>query len=254
MDRHVGIDLDTAKFIIKDMAEFHAIPLALKLQKPELFGKKIEPYMACFHPEPPAVNTCIFKQNLLNCLKGRENSELLMQKFEESLKYLFIVSKDIREPFATLIHRDIWVNNFMVKIKGGKVVKNKFVDFQMYSYNSPVRDLLFFMCSSIQFEVLKVNIDYFLKYYHQHFAETLRVLGSFNDDFSYDNLLKEIMHYGIQEIGHIIYLLLFVVRGKEDPEDKDNIALLNKEQVLPEIKEMAWWMIEEFEKRKWLEF
>jgi hypothetical protein len=36
-DRTQGFDLDAAKLIITDLAQFHAVPLALKLEKPEIF-------------------------------------------------------------------------------------------------------------------------------------------------------------------------------------------------------------------------
>jgi hypothetical protein len=46
MERREGFDLDAAKLIITNMAVYHAVPLALKMEKPDVFEKEIKPYMA----------------------------------------------------------------------------------------------------------------------------------------------------------------------------------------------------------------
>jgi hypothetical protein len=42
VDRTQGFDLDAAKLIITDLAQFHAVPLALKFEKPDVFEREIK--------------------------------------------------------------------------------------------------------------------------------------------------------------------------------------------------------------------
>lgn len=254
MNRLIGCNLENAKFILKDLAQFHAVPLALKLQKPDEFEKKVKVYMACFHPEPPKFDYTPVQKKISKILRNREFCVPLLPKIEKSVNHMFDLSKTFREPFATIVHRDMWVNNFMVALDGEKVVKNKFVDFQAYSYNSPVRDLLFFLFTSVQFEVIKENLDKLLKFYHEQFTQTLTDLDCCTLEFSYEKFMEEIKYFGRHEIGHILYMLLFVVCAKKGITGNGaDPGLVNKENILPEAKERAWWILQEFENRKWME-
>lgn len=40
-----GFDLDTAKYILKNLATLHGVPLALKLKRPKEFKEKILPHI-----------------------------------------------------------------------------------------------------------------------------------------------------------------------------------------------------------------
>lgn len=254
LDRRIGLDAASAKFIIKDLAEFHATPIALKLQNPTLFERKIKTNLASFLPEGEEFDNTAAERNISKILKTRENFIPIIEKVENYFKYIIEMDKDYREPFATVVHRDMWTNNFMVQLDGSHITKNKFVDFQRYAYDSPVKDLLFFLCTSIQFDVLKSNFDNLLKYYHEKFVETLENLGSDTKGFSYENFLDEFKLSGRKEIGHILYMVLFVVfRSKDLAGDIINPADITADMILPEVKERAWWILQEFENRKWMD-
>ncbi|KAJ8977761.1 hypothetical protein NQ317_001125 [Molorchus minor] len=149
VDRHIGFNLEEAELILKNLATFHSVPLAIKLKKPDVFEKKIKPYLAPFIPpdDPPP---------------NGENKEtmttVILEIFQDSykcipyipkLKRIFEGAKEAsktppKEPFATVTHGDTWVNNIMLKFKNNKPFKLKFVDFQVCDYKSPGSDLFFF--------------------------------------------------------------------------------------------------------------
>ncbi|CAG9831175.1 unnamed protein product [Diabrotica balteata] len=119
IDRFQGFDLATAKMILKSLAEFHAIPVAIK-------------------------------QRIIRLSKRTLKRILLCDEF--------------REPFATITHRDLWVNNIMVKQVENTTKEVKIVDFQLYSYDSPAADIFFFVFSSVNFDVLRNHVDDLFKY------------------------------------------------------------------------------------------
>lgn len=237
------------------MAQFHAVPIALKLQQPETFEKKVKKYLACFHPLPPEFVCPEAEQTILDILSECEYCLPTIPKFKKWYKHAFDITTEFTEPFATVVHRDMWINNFMVKLDGDLIAKNKFVDFQLYSYDAPVKDLLFFLFTSVQVDVLKTNLDYLLKHYHKHFLHTLMELNCPITDFSYDKFMEQIKLYGGFEVGHIIYMLLFVVCAKKEmlPDLDTDPGYIPKEKLLPEAKERSRWILQEFEKRKWME-
>lgn len=240
--------------MLSDLAQFHAVPVALKLQRPEVFEQKVKKYMACFYPSPAEYDSPGSLKNLLDVLGDCEQCVPLLPKFKKWFKHAFLLVTTFKEPFTTLIHRDMWVNNFMVKLDGEKVVKNKFVDFQEYSYDSPVKDLLFFLFTSVQYDILKEKLDELLKYYHQHFVKTLVDLGCDTTEFSYNKFMEEIKTFASFEIGHIIFMYLFIVSASKELSVVDSDpGLIPKEKLSPEARERACWTLLEFEKRKWLE-
>lgn len=108
------------------MANFHGVGIALKTKKPQVFEKNIKPFCCDYIPGPEFPNVC------------RKAIKVLLQEREDLVPLISKVTlwadrplPTPREPFATVNHCDMWVNNTMQKIENGKVVKNKFVDFQV---------------------------------------------------------------------------------------------------------------------------
>lgn len=50
INRFQGCDMATTKMILENIAEFHAIPLAIKIKENDLFEEKIKPYLSCYYP------------------------------------------------------------------------------------------------------------------------------------------------------------------------------------------------------------
>ncbi|XP_057666279.1 uncharacterized protein LOC130900005 [Diorhabda carinulata] len=255
VDRRVGFDLSASKLILKKLAEFHAVPIALKFVDPETFDTKIKAHMAFNYPLKPFSPLKGSMENIYALMSESENCSRLIPKMEMSVKKFSKLCDDIREPFATIGHRDLWVNNIMVKLNGEDVVDCKFVDFQMYSYDSPAADLFFFLFSSVQEKVLRNNLDELLEYYHRHFVETLKLLKC-DLQFSYEKLLQEITFSTEWELAHTVFMYLFIINGGQHamPEGADFEINLSKIQFEKHIKRRIIWMIEECERRKWLDF
>uniref|UniRef100_V5G064 CHK kinase-like domain-containing protein n=1 Tax=Anoplophora glabripennis TaxID=217634 RepID=V5G064_ANOGL len=116
VDRHVGFDLETAQLILKDLAAFHAIPLALKLKKPEVFDEKIRPYLAPFPFEPKPIKEEI-KSVFLEMLQDSYKCIPWIPKVKNIFENVRAAGDaPPKEPFATVTHGDMWFNNTMNKI------------------------------------------------------------------------------------------------------------------------------------------
>lgn len=213
--------------------------------------------MVCFNIVEEKPHDASTFNNIREILCENKDCEALLSFAEKSFKLSAKDSQSFREPFATLSHKDMWINNFMVKMEKGKIVKNKFVDFQGITYQSPVRDLLFYLFTSVQIDILKQHLDYLLKFYHEQFIKTLKELRCPTADFSFDQFMDEIRYFGIYEISHIIFMMIAVVFGrKSEPSDNEDgfkhPPLYTKDDMPLELKERTWWVLQEFGKRQWL--
>lgn len=241
------------------MAAFHAIPLALKLRKPEVFNEKVRPYLA-----PMQRNSAPHEEEhnamLLEILQDSYKCIPWIPKVKEVFKNVKAAcAAPPREPFSTVSHGDMWVNNTMIKFQRGLPVHNKLIDFQICDYTSPAMDLLFFLFTSVQLSVLQDDLDGLLEFYHLHFISHLENLKCDITPFSFPKFLEEMRAATTVEILHVISMVYFIVFGKKGghsrevdhskPPDfekmKSNINLVAKEKV--------WYMIEACGKRGWLE-
>ncbi|KAJ8940527.1 hypothetical protein NQ314_010688 [Rhamnusium bicolor] len=263
IDRHVGFDLETAQLILKDLAAFHAVPLALKLKKPEVFDKKVKPYLTPFIPPTSPENE-----------ETKESMETVMvEMLKESVKCIPFISKieealersknrthasPPREPFATVTHGDMWVNNTLIKFENGKPIKNKLVDFQVCDYKSPATDLFFFLFTSVQKPVLEEYLDELVQFYHRHFISHLEKLHCDIVPFSFDNFLEEMRLGAAAEITHTLIMIVFIVLAKKggfsgdmDPDKPPDFDKMRK-NMRNEAKEKAQFMIQLCGNRRWL--
>lgn len=104
----------------------------------------------------------------------------------EDLLHMFAVgsafasnTKSIRKSaYNTICHNDFWVNNMMLQWdKEGRPQDIKIVDFQTTHYNSAAIDLLFFLFTSVESNVLVADLDSFLRLYFDELIESLGANG-----------------------------------------------------------------------------
>lgn len=211
---------------------FHAVPLALKLKKRKVFDEKImthlirpdfqppKPKEGDQRPPPPPPEFAF--DIWLEALESREGCKLYLSglrnifEFVKSNPGAMFGKMNVREPFATIRHNDLWVNNTMQVFEDGKLVKNKLVDFQMYTYGNPACDLLFFIWSSVQLSVIKEHFNDLINHYYDNFVGVLTELGCNVDAFSFDKFNEELKDATKLEFFHNIMFskVIFMEKGK----------------------------------------
>lgn len=155
-----------------------------------------------------------------------------------------------REPFVGICHDDLWLSNTMQLRRDEKIVKNKLLDFQFFTYRSVVGDLLFFLLTSVRENVLAENMERLLKYYHFHLLDTLKECNCPTNGFQYNAFIEELKIEADYEIGHALQFILFVIdvtkfcyTGDQDDEIASRLA---------ETKERARNIVKECHKQGWL--
>ncbi|CAG9833646.1 unnamed protein product [Diabrotica balteata] len=224
LDRHVGFDLATSKLILKDLAMFHAVPLAIRLLEPEEFTRLTKKISISLPPKredkkPPTIFKIMIETLSANdeYKKAADKLTKMLTNFSKAMendpKKLF--NKDDMRTFSTIVHQDVWINNTMQLIENDVAVKNKFVDFQMCQLGLPADDLIFFLFSSVEYNCLKNNLNNLIKYYYEEFICILKQLGIYTDDFSYEKFLEEFRAPGKLAIVRTLFMLPKVIFGEK---------------------------------------
>lgn len=266
-DRHVGFDLATTKVVLTDIAIQHATALALKLLEPEIFKNEIKKQCVDYGrpTAPPKGDDTAPQQGLPNLLPilteyVKTNNELshihtAFKKFADRMegeREKIFRNRLPKEPFCTLLHTDLWVNNIMPKIQDRVVVGNILVDFQMCRIGSPAEDLLFFLFSSVQSLVLKTEFDNLITYYYDVFSEVLKKYDCYGPQFSYDQFLEELRENAYRPIDKCTFMLPLVVFNKKGNKFDMNRSKLKLEDLPDLAKERINILLLEAYKRKWI--
>ncbi|KAI4461872.1 hypothetical protein MML48_5g00005484 [Holotrichia oblita] len=259
-DRFIGFDLESTEILLRDLATMHASVIALKLAKPEVFEKKILPYLGKhFLQEFPEDIQKESVNKILTAYKTMPECVPYLPKVEDILVDMFVNINNppkTNEIFTTLTHNDFWVNNTMLKYVNGKPVSNKIVDFQIIEHSSLANDLVFFLYSSVELSILENNLDNLLKYYYNCFISTLTKLGGDVSPYSYEALLEEFIHVGKSvQWTHVAYMLLplMTLKGKvKDLADLElNDILVDEASLHDNYYKKLKFILLDFIKRGW---
>ncbi|XP_072380031.1 uncharacterized protein [Diabrotica undecimpunctata] len=261
VDRHIGYNLKQSKTILEEIAIFHATGLAMKQIDPELFEIKIKGIVLPRQPPPgdssgPSAQLDLFRKLLEPYEEFKDPSKF--NRYAEKIKQKILAGEFYNpkpvEPFATLIHSDIWCNNIMQVIDDEKIVKNKLLDFQLSTVGSPVRDLLFFLISSVKLEDLTSNFNQLIQYYHTILKNTLQDFKCYSEIFSYENFLLEMQKRAHETFLQCMYMLtnvIFCPKGKIF--DHSTAHLVQVEDVHPIAKQKICFLMRQAAKNGWLE-
>lgn len=260
-DRMVGFDLDDARVILNGLAKFHAIPIALRILRPEAFKKHIMPSLlknTGLEQLSPEVGAAFHNAIMENAVLIPELEPYLdrVRRVVDANALAFEKSPP-NEPFATMVHSDYWVSNtMMLRDRNGKPIKNKMVDLQLMQYSSPVRDLVFFLFTSVVNSVLEEHGDELIKLYYEAFVDNLRDFDIDLKCFSWEEFSKELEEVAPTEVYHILVMLkpIFTERGKvqNSPEDFQDSDWSRKDLLGPAHKRKLKDTVMALARRNWI--
>lgn len=249
--------------MLKDLAVFHAVPIALKLKKFEVFEEKVKKHcFKPFFPEWPKPEEPMPRPEWFEYIEMQEECAPYVAKVKEIWKVMednpedSFLNNPSTEPFASILHGDMWSNNSMQKSENKKLIANKLLDFQIFTYAAPLCDLIFFIFSSIQYSIVKEHYEDLIKLYHEHFFNTLERLGCETTSFEYSKFLERIEEDAPYEFLHLLFMAIPIhgPRGEAamDMEQEDWTKMLKEGALTEEAKEKISKIVYEFGIRDWI--
>ncbi|EAT46941.1 AAEL001899-PA [Aedes aegypti] len=229
-DRRQGFSRELGEFILNKLAQFHAIPIALRLLKPEVFNLSVQKFLVKIDIDAGLSEQTI--QRMINVIEAdlkkagvREQLvQRLLKRIDDCRKRQANLISDEMNQYCSMLHNDLWVNNMMIKYDDdNKPTGLKFVDFQLIQMDSLVRDILFFLLTSVSDPNLMHSIDHYFNVYFDNLRLHLARLKCPNmSQFTYHSFLEEINRVAPRELYHIVAMLRVVLAKKESiPEHSE---------------------------------
>lgn len=258
IERQVGFNLEDAKHVLRDIAKFHALPIALKLLKPDVFESKVKKYTSKKFDKLDLANMEYKTPIWLMVLQEFDECKIYTEKLDKQMKISFekmeFLNQPFTEPYASITHNDLWVNNTMQKYENGKIVENKLIDFQVFRYGNPLVDVLFFIYSSVQQQVVKEHVDDLIAVYQAHFFEVLELLKC-DKNLLQISFSEELKIAAQAELVHIMFMTIPIF-GKQNEYSVDLSAdlqdMVKESSITKEAKNRLFYVLTEFGKRGWI--
>ncbi|XP_013107718.2 uncharacterized protein LOC106087275 [Stomoxys calcitrans] len=181
-NRLEGLDMDHTESVLKKLALWHAASAVYA----EKIGQYEDKYLySMFREETKPMMRMVqekFTNTFIDCAKSYSNYEVYqtdMEKFgkEDTVEAMYRITKFTPKEFNVLNHGDCWCNNIMFQYDAfGKIKETYLIDYQMPKYGTPAQDLYYFILSSTNLEIKLKKFDYFIKFYHSHLSENLKLL------------------------------------------------------------------------------
>lgn len=126
------MDLEHTKVVLTALARFHALGIAMKQHKPDYF-EILKKRSKCINLQFDDAAKEVQEFFLDAIRKNMDDPEVFVH-IEEAMRrdYKKNFFVEASEPWATVIHSDLWINNFMFRKDGEKVADVKFIDFQNF--------------------------------------------------------------------------------------------------------------------------
>ncbi|XP_045467060.1 uncharacterized protein LOC123675659 [Harmonia axyridis] len=226
-DRRQPMDMNHALFIVKYLGKYHGTTMAMKMLESAKFEKLARPLNGVWEEFMKSMDgNALFGKSFKIALRSLEenNKKDLVRKFktvEEKLDQI-ILGETLMEDKLVITHGDSWINNFLLgyeEEKPSTPSQMYFVDFQLSSFDSPVRDLSYFIYTACDKTVLD-DFDLLLRKYHSSLSESLDSLGCNVDDiFSYGQLKEHWKKYA--NFGLILSTMIVRMELLESDEAPD---------------------------------
>lgn len=247
------MDINRAKLALSSLARYHALGIALKHKRPDLFKKSVA--------KAQILPLDFFQLNfaydeILKNFKGTPCFSKHLDVIESCIAEM-TDGKTFKclpvEPWATITHGDFWVNNMLFHDdEQGNVDDVKFIDYQLFSYASSLRDLPYFLFSGLNSDTMTSHLDELLDVYYEHFIKTVKRLDCDSEPFSRDSFDADLKKQAIKDFP-IIALAnkVWVAEVQDEKSSSEVLANIFESKFNTAVTKKLLQIVNIYEKKGW---
>ncbi|KAI5710282.1 hypothetical protein M8J76_015465 [Diaphorina citri] len=188
LDKAQGFNLAQTEAVLKKMARFHSNSIRLRKENPNSFETLCSRFQSLIPNFDKMPKDSEFYDKMVESIGEVEYDEIKVllsgykdgKLYDNVKQFLTLNKRNEDHELLGIIHGDCWINNVMLKVseddqdekkdvKGsGSKIDVKFVDLQGIDANSVLVDLVTFLVTSIDFQVLIDHYPHLLHLYHKH--------------------------------------------------------------------------------------
>ncbi|XP_044016775.1 uncharacterized protein LOC122858132 [Aphidius gifuensis] len=258
IDRLTGLTKLQTEYAVKKLAKLHALAIAMREQKPKIFNNLVLPALENVANEHA-------KECLMDMIK---KSVMDLGNINEAKPYMDKVQWTIDnapkieekmvhdKKWYTFVHNDFWVNNMMFKFgNNDEILDMKIIDFQLGFYDYGVKDLIFFLMSSPNWEITGDIFDEMINIYYNEFIMLLKTFNVYTQDYTHEKFLQLVDQCGPSKLAQCLMMTQVIksIPGSapkiETIENKESFLKIGGGQIYHDKLIQLLYI---FKKRNWL--
>uniref|UniRef100_A0A1Y1LSM6 CHK kinase-like domain-containing protein n=1 Tax=Photinus pyralis TaxID=7054 RepID=A0A1Y1LSM6_PHOPY len=176
-----NMDLDTCKIALESIAKLHGSGILYEAYKTQVQGSRyrlIDNYPSVlrnvFLSKDDNIPKVWFRKSLEGLYElirilpeNHIKNEIYEAKLREYVSRLDVISASFDNHLCTVLHGDLWQNNFLFKYYDRKPCHNVLLDFQLIAYGPPSSDVLHFIFHNTRKSFRDVNMQILIDYYYE---------------------------------------------------------------------------------------
>ncbi|KAL7286198.1 hypothetical protein TKK_0019532 [Trichogramma kaykai] len=256
-DRNKGMDFAHAKMAISKLAEYHALGLAFRMKKPDLF-EEARTMTDTIPFDFTSGTTAGFDDHILKIICNDSRMapyrDRIKKNLDKSKNFGYYNLKAV-EPWVTITHGDVWGNNMMFKEDDDKnPIDIKFVDFQIAFACSPMKDIPYFLCTSLRIDTFIDHLDDLLDVYHNQLIDSLTRLRCDTSPFLREQFDEQLQHDASDQFSRCMLTLKFITMNtaENDIDLNDLKGSVVESKANDVFVERLWQAIRVFVEKDWM--
>ncbi|XP_076260808.1 uncharacterized protein LOC143196734 [Rhynchophorus ferrugineus] len=214
-----GLDLAGCKLVLARMAQMHAVPLAMRLIKRDMFEERIVPTLMAVQQEKN-----IYCRQYINELIDLGLKSKTITAFIESIRMnvdISLCNYCISNPpensgWKTLCHSNLSNSNIMIYNKNRRPRECKILGFKDIQYSHCCNDLLFFLFTSVNYDVLEDDFNLLINYYFFALQNVIEEYEVASWNYSINDFHKEVDREGPLMLVKILEAVANITCDKYD--------------------------------------
>ncbi|RZC41105.1 uncharacterized protein BDFB_007581 [Asbolus verrucosus] len=236
-NRNTPMTHDHIKLILEAYGKWHALSLALKVERPECFQKLTEDNVNMYSYFIEKVKMFdVFVESFTKARDGAifpSDEEILkkLQFSKDQIKYILTDLFYENPVYQVILHGDGWNNNFMFMAENvtKKPSKVFVIDWQCSGLGSPVIDLSYLIYSCCDTGMYK-DVEELLKIYYNSLSKSLNLLGCDSHRiFAYGKLMQHWKKFSCFGLVVSTFILKLSLCSTEEAPDLAEAAEQGKE-------------------------
>lgn len=137
-------------------------------------------------------------------------------------------------------------------LENGQIKDTKFIDFQLITTGSPLKDLPHFLLTSVKIDVTENYLDELLDIYHSNLIQVLSRNGCDISPFTRENFDKQLRNDANPRLLHYLVVAKFITQELGDVDLNDMIKIILTSKPSDLYFERAWMMVRKYVEKGWI--
>jgi hypothetical protein len=237
-NKFVPSDYQHTRKLFGELAKFHALSLVMKERKPKVFERFKQMKCSMYLLMTTESMRHLAPRNIELACKLFNEGEIRdkLMSFRDCLweRVQTTLNGNSSEPFSSVVHGDVWINNVMYNYHGedDQEIKDiRLVDWQMTFYGSVGSELLYYLFCCVDKPIRDLHQKELLSFYYDEMGTFLEKFSlNIEKTFPLSEFEEQLRKFGIYSFAMATFALPLLCKYPQQLFEDENAELSEEER------------------------